>query len=100
MTDYVLISLIILVHINSLCVGYFVGKSVCFNSENNSSKNKSFFTQQKEQIKDRGISIDSTKFVADINTDGMEKKYLGLGDTQISNDNISGSINKLKNMKG
>ena len=45
------------------------------------------------------INIDDTKFVVDIKIDELEKKYEQLGDIKQSNDNINGSINKLKNMK-
>ena len=45
------------------------------------------------------INIDDNKFVVDIKIDELEKKYEQLGDIKQSNDNINGSINKLKNMK-
>lgn len=45
------------------------------------------------------VSIDETKVVTNINTDNLVKKYEELGDKTVSNDNISGSISKLKNMK-
>jgi hypothetical protein len=46
------------------------------------------------------ISIDNSKFVVDIKTDQLEKKYEGLGEIKNSQENIGSSINKLKNMKG
>lgn len=66
------------------------------------SKPKSFFDKEKEdsQEKSGAPSIDSSKFVVNIKTDGMEKKYNSLGETKVSNENISNSISKLKNMKG
>lgn len=45
------------------------------------------------------ISIDDSKFVTDIKTDGMEKKYATIGETKNSSDNITESITKLKNIK-
>ena len=45
------------------------------------------------------ITIDTSKVVTDIKTDGMEKKYQSIGDTKQSSENISNSIAKLKNMK-
>jgi hypothetical protein len=45
------------------------------------------------------ISIDDSKFVTDIKTDGMEKKYSSIAETKTSSEDISGSISKLKNMK-
>jgi hypothetical protein len=46
------------------------------------------------------IQINEEKFVTDIKTDNLEKKFESLGDTQKTEDNISSAINKLKNMKG
>lgn len=45
------------------------------------------------------IKIDDRKFVIDINTGGIEKKYGELGETKVSDENISSSVNKLKGMK-
>lgn len=45
------------------------------------------------------IKIDDRKFVVDINTGGIEKKYDELGETKVSDENISSSVNKLKGMK-
>ena len=45
------------------------------------------------------VSIDETKVVTNINTDNLVKKYEELGDKTVSDDNISSSISKLKNMK-
>ena len=63
------------------------------NFTNRSKKNDQF--QKYEPI-----SIDNTKVVVDIKTEGLEKKYDSLGDVKNTQENISGSINKLKNMKG
>lgn len=56
-------------------------------------------TKQSVQIP-TSVSIDETKVVTNISTDNLVKKYDELGDKTVSNDNISSSINKLKNMKG
>jgi len=80
-------------------IGYFVGKQsntgVCNTVIN--SKPTSFFQETK---KDKTVvSIDDTKYVVDIKTSGMEKKYESLGEINQSEEDISTSINKLKNMK-
>jgi len=83
-------------------IGYFYGKSrsvdthgVSFYGEN---KPRSFFSENNKASKPK-INIDDTKVVTDIKTDELEKKYEHLGDIKNSNENISSSINKLKNMK-
>lgn len=45
------------------------------------------------------IEIDSSKFVVDIKTDNLQKKFDNLGETKQSEENIQASVNKLKNMK-
>lgn len=52
-----------------------------------------------EKNNTKAISIDDSKFVTDIKTDGMEKKYASIAETKTSSEDISGSISKLKNMK-
>lgn len=46
------------------------------------------------------VSIDDKTFVVDIDTSKMEKKFTNLGEIKHSEENISGSIQKLKNIKG
>lgn len=45
------------------------------------------------------IEIDEKKFITDINTKGLEKKFQNLGETKKSNENISESVDRLKNLK-
>lgn len=77
-------------------IGYFYGSHHRTGVSN--------ITNHKEQYlpnnKTTSISIDETKFVTDIKTDNLEKKYQSLGDIKQSTESISQSINKLKNMKG
>jgi hypothetical protein len=80
-------------------IGYFVGKrsdngvySTTINRPN------SFFNNAKEDKKTK-VVINDNKFVTEIKTDGMEKKYENLGEIKQSNENITDSINKLKNLR-
>jgi hypothetical protein len=59
---------------------------------------KNFFDNN-VTTKNNKILIDNTKVVTDIRTDNLEKKYESLGEIKNSEDNISESINKLKNLK-
>jgi len=80
-------------------IGYFIGKQSTIGVSNiiNNVKPTSFFNE--ESNKNKTLSIDDTKYVVDIKTSDMEKKYESLGDIKKSEENISNSINKLKNMK-
>jgi len=101
-TDNLIICCIIMLTLIVGILGYLLGRlnelSINQNSpqsffkKHNSSNNSSQDTSS--------VSIDDKKFVANINTSGMEKKYDALGDTKKSDENISGSINKLKTLKG
>jgi hypothetical protein len=80
-------------------IGYFVGKQ-SGNGVYNTAINKpsSFFDNVKEEKRAK-VVIDDAKFVTEIKTDGMEKKYENLGEIKKSTENITNSINKLKNLK-
>lgn len=80
-------------------MGYIIGQLKnrgCVMTDKLVSKTNKQYNSEKSQNK---IIIDDRKFVTDISTDGIEKKYNKLGDTKLSNDNISESVNKLQNLK-
>jgi hypothetical protein len=77
-------------------IGYFLGKQQTV-GVSNSTKPVNFFESIKNS--DTKIIIDDAKFVTDIKTDHLEKKYDSLGDIKKSEENINSSISKLKNMK-
>lgn len=70
------------------------------NSYNQTPRN--FFKEQAKELKniDNSISIDDTKVVLNIDTNNLEKKYQELTKTTTHKNDISNSVNKLKNMKG
>lgn len=87
-----------------LIIGYLLGRlnrggiGVLYNDQSTTSVNdkviKNNIAKQQPLIK-----IDETKFVTEIDTNSMEKKFDNLGDIKTSTDNVSESINKLKNLK-
>jgi hypothetical protein len=96
MNKYEMLHLIVC--INCYIIGYLMGRRVSPAETYGVFKNNKKFTQS-NQIPS-AVSIDETKVVTNISTDSLVKKYDELGDKTISNDNISSSVNKLKNMKG
>jgi hypothetical protein len=96
--ESIIVTIIIIITIHSFILGYFFGHYLNKNGVNN---NTSFFTKQKEiEQQKTSISIDDKKFVTEIKTDNLEKKYSSLGEIKSTSENISGSVNKLKNLKG
>lgn len=96
----------ILFSIIFLIIGYLLGRILKYDGtrilDETITHNESFFKQQKNKtksIKHPIIDIDSSTHVVKINTDNLEKKYEEIGNKQTKNENISGSINKLKNLK-
>jgi len=80
-------------------IGYFYGKHQAA-GVSNIIKPTNFFESVKSQENKVGkITIDEAKFVTEIKTDHLEKKYDSLGDIKKSEENINRSIDKLKNMK-
>lgn len=91
--------ILILFNFVSFGIGYIIGQlnnNGYTMTEKMVSKNKQYSNSEKSHNK---IIIDDRKFVTDISTDGIEKKYNELGETKLSNDNISESVNKLQNLK-
>jgi len=87
----------LIVCVNCYIIGYLVGRM------NSNPKDIGVFKDVKKTKPNSPmnsvVSIDETKVVTNINTDNLVKKYEQLGDRTVSNDNISDSISKLKNMK-
>ena len=96
--DAIIISVLIIVNFICGIIGYFIG---VFASKGVYNSPQSFFKQQNrntEQLSNN-LSIDDKKFVVDIKTDGMERKYESLGEVKKTEENITNSVNKLKNLK-
>lgn len=84
----------------SFFIGYILGKLNNINGVYD-NRPKSFFEKEKQStaIKNEKIQIDDTKFVLDIKTDQLEKKYESLGEIKKSEEKITESIDKLKKLK-
>jgi hypothetical protein len=93
MTNDIIIVVLIL---NAFFIGYLLGKN---RQVVGVTTTGSFFDKNKSQTKESNIKIDDTKCVLDIQTNNLTKKYDELGEKTLSTDNISGSVNKLKNLK-
>lgn len=97
-SDTLTIIIFIFAVFNSLFIGYLLGRS--HNSGVINSSQPSFFTKVKnDKLVNNVIAIDDKKFVTDIKTDGLERKYDTLGDVKKTDENITNSVNKLKNLK-
>lgn len=97
-TTIILFTLLILLNIVFFCLGYLLGKT--------SNSQPIFGSQRNGIIRSNPnnpsvskITIDDRKVVTDINLSGLEKKYENLGETVTGDNNISSSVNKLKNIK-
>ncbi len=95
--------ILLLLFVLTYLAGYIIGRMYSGDGVKiSSNKLDSFFSKgnkvnnTKEETK---ISIDSSTVVIDLKTDDMEKKYDTMGDVSHVSDNISDSVNRLKNMK-
>ena len=95
--NLIAISLSILTCVVFLILGILIGLSR--ESFGVPSNKKSSLFDSSQINKMAKITIDDTKFVTEIKTDGMNKGYSSLGDVRQSDEDISDSINKLQNMK-
>jgi hypothetical protein len=81
-------------------LGLFMGKG--YSSQSNIGTQPVSFRNKQKLIDNnpKEINIDNSKYVTNINTDTLEKKYETLGDITTSKEQINTSISKLKNLKG
>lgn len=99
MTNNIIIIILVILNFFAFILGLLCGKILLNNSQTNTGS-QSFFKQQKQSNAEKNsISIDESKYVIDIKTTDLEKKYDSLGETKQSTEQISSSINKLKNLK-
>lgn len=98
MNNTILLFIFSIVIINSFFIGYLVGRSSASGVYNSP---QSFFdkNKQKSSVEKNNLSIDDKKFVTEIKTDNLERKYSSLGDIKTTEDTIDSSVNKLKNLK-
>ena len=94
-----LISLFLMLYVVVFVIGYILGQIRLMSGvSNHVAKNKNSNTIDKNSH--TLVSIDSSTVVTNIETSGLEKKYVKLGEIKQSEEKISSAINKLKNMKG
>lgn len=95
----IIIVIFLILNIITFILGYFIGKISKINIVNSNISDTSFIPIDKQKNNIEKINIDETKVVSKINTSSLEKKYDNLGNTTISDENITDSINKLKKLK-
>ena len=95
----IIIVIFLILNIITFILGYFIGKISKINIVNSNVSDTSFIPIDKQKNSIEKINIDETKVVSKINTSSLEKKYDNLGNTTISDENITDSINKLKKLK-
>jgi|694.fasta_scaffold04337_31 S-adenosylmethionine synthetase len=97
--SYIITIIFLTLNILTFILGYFIGKISKINIVYD-TKNTGDIAQkdiQKNII--QKIEIDEKKIVSKIDTNSLEKKYDNLGNTIVSDTNISNSISKLKKLK-
>lgn len=95
----IIIYILIILNIISLILGIVVGRLWLSSSVYQGIEKPKSFLQTAGETNKEKVSIDNKKVVLNIKTDGMEKKYDNLGDVKQSSENISSSVDKLKQMK-
>jgi len=87
----------------SFGVGYAIGSLDNIRRVLKGSESTSFVSgvarEQKQQAKKKIVSIDETKYVTDISTDGMESKGGTLGEVSQTSDNMQQQQISLLNLR-
>lgn len=97
-SDYIIYLILISFDIVFFLLGYSIGRT---SSQKFVDSQRVFFQKDKQFQLDQNekITIDQSKYVTNIDTTNMEKRYEELGETKKTNESIESSINKLKNLK-
>lgn len=96
----IIIIILLILNIISFILGFIWAKLSSISGVSiNTGKPRSFL-KSSDEGKVSAVTIDDKIYVTDIKTDGMVKKYDDLGEVKKSSENISSSVNKLKQMKG
>lgn len=96
--EILLLSIVVSLNIIIGLIGYIIGK-IQYSNGVSISKPQSFFNKKDSGSMDNNLSIDEKKVVLDIKTDNLERKYESLGDIKKTEENITNSVDKLKNLK-
>jgi hypothetical protein len=100
MTNELLLDIVLLIlNVFSFSIGLILGRIWCSSSVYQSIERPKSFLQKTNEVSKDKVVIDDKKVVLNIKTDGMEKKYENLGEVKQSSENISSSVDKLKQMK-
>ena len=95
-------SILVFTHILVFAMGFVIAYMQNNGNQMPNAKINSFFDKQKKREKAKSIQIDDTKVVLDkdIKTNNLQKKFDKLGTNTKKKNDISSSVNKLKNMRG
>ena len=81
-------------------MGIYVGRFFCSHNQEYEKPMSFLKTASNKPLIKNSITIDDTKVVTKIDTDGMEKKYSQMTKDSVKENTIKSSVNKLKSMKG
>lgn len=94
------LTLTVFLAISLFIMGIYVGRFFCSHNQEYEKPMSFLKTASHKASVKNSITIDDTKVVTKIDTDGMEKKYSQMTKDSIKENTIKSSVNKLKNMKG
>jgi len=97
-----IIHIVIYSNVVSFILGFILARNIKNSNstgDNTTIFSKNYTMKQNNAEQAQKIKIEDTKFVVGVDTSNIEKKYESLGDVTTSQDNITNSIDKLKNLK-
>lgn len=100
MTNNFIIYLIVILNLICFILGFLVARLLSFGGVSYNSQ-ANIATPGKNQEKlTKKVSIDDSKYITSIDTNSLERKYTNIAEEKHSEENISSSVSKLKQMKG
>jgi hypothetical protein len=100
MTNNFIIYLAIILNLICFSLGFLTARLVSFGGVSYSSQANIATPGKNRENLTKKVSIDNSKFITNIDTNSLERKYTNIAEETLSEENIGSSVSKLKQMKG
>lgn len=94
------IYLIVVLNLICFILGFLAAKLLVFGGVSYNSQPHIATPGKNQEKLTKKVSIDDSKYITNIDTNSLERKYTNIAEEQHSEENISSSVSKLKQMKG
>ncbi len=100
MTNNFIIYLTVILNLICFILGFLTARLVSFGGVSYNSQATITTPGKNREKLTKKVSIDDSKYITNIDTNSLERKYTNIAEETLSEENIGSSVSKLKQMKG